>query len=157
METHKNNQTRKKNSKEKECPPGLIHRKSYVRKFSRGLMERGYTVKRDTGVQYRILPKHSSVYVKPGCIKPPVGFKNPGKLSGAMAKGKLKLHGYVYTNSERERHESLVSAISQYGYRSIIKKLKALLKFSKTTNLQAFRVFEQDTRWVINYLKQKQV
>ena len=154
MEAHINSQTRKKKSNEKECPPGLIHRKSYVRKFSKGLMERGYTVKRDTGVHYRILPKHSSVYVKPGCIKPPIGLKNPGKLSGAMRKGKLKLHGYSYINSEIERHKSLTSAISEYGYRSVLKKLKALLKFSKTTNLEAYRVFEQDMRWTLDHLKQ---
>ena len=79
-----------------KCPPGMISRKAYVRKFSKGLMERGYTVKRDTGVAYRIKPKHSSVFVKSGCVKKPGNVKNPGKLAGAMRKGELKKHGYAY-------------------------------------------------------------
>lgn len=131
-----------------KCPPGMISRKAYVRKFSRGLMERGYTVKRGTGIAYRIKPKHSSVYVKPGCIKKPGYVKNPGKLTGAMRKGELIKHGYAYTKSESERHDALKKAIYEFGALGVFRKLNAVARFSKYTHRDAYAVFKRDREWI---------
>jgi len=138
-----------------KCPPGMISRKAYVRKFSRGLMERGYTVKRDTGVEYRIKPKHSSVFVKSGCVKKPGNVRNPGKLSGAMRKGELKKHGYAYNISESERHEALKKAVYEFGALGVFRKLNAVARFSKNTHPEAYVVFKKDREWIQSHYQLK--
>jgi len=138
----------KSSSANAKCPPGMVSRKAYVRKFSRGLMEKGYTVKRDTGVAYRIKPKHSSVYVKPGCVKKQGHVNNPGKLTGAMRKGELKKHGYAFDLSESQRHEALKKAIYEFGALGVFRKLNAVARFSKYTNRPAYMAFKKDREWV---------
>ena len=135
-------------SKNIKCPPGMITRKSYVRKFSRGLMEKGYTVKRDTGLEYRIKPKHSSVYVKAGCVKKQGHVKFPGKLTGAMRKGELKKHGYAFDISESERHNALKKAVYEFGALGVFRKINAVARFSRYTNPAAYAVFKKDREWI---------
>ena len=146
-EGHKNNLTSKL-----RCPKGKIARHGYVRKFGNTVMRKGYTVKRVSGKKYHINPKRQSVYVKPVCVKDAFfkDIKHPssGKRPDIFEKGQLKKHGYVYTRTTEDRHESLTKAVKDFGARNVYRKLKLLITLSRQSVPNAARVFKEDKDWI---------
>lgn len=144
---------KKKNLTSKlQCPKGKVPRHGYIRKYGNTIMRKGYTVKRVTGQKYHINPKSQSVYVKPVCVKDPVfkHIKQPGsgKRSDIFERGQLKKHGYVYTKTTEDRHESLVKAVKDFGALNVYRKLKLLVKLSRYSVPQAAGIFREDRDWV---------
>lgn len=139
------------------CPPGMVERKGYVRKFGTDILEKGYTVHKSTGKDYRIFPEKQAVYVKPGCIKKHGATERiaPGDKFGILRKGELKKHGYVYTKSMSDRHEALKKAINEFKPIGVFHKLDAIAKLSKYTVPQASKVFKTDREWVASQYKLK--
>ena len=135
-----------------QCPKGKIPRHGYVRKFGNTVMRKGYTVKRVSGQKYHINPRRQSVYVKPVCVKDPFfkDIKQPdsGKRPDIFEKGQLKKHGYVYTRTTEDRHESLTKAVKDFGARNVYRKLKLLIKLSRQSVPNAARVFKEDKDWI---------
>ena len=141
-------------TRKEKCPPGKIERRGYVRKFASPLLKKGYTVKRGNGKQYRIYPKKTSVYVRPGCVKDRglPGTLGPGEKGiGPLRKGELKKYGYVYLKPEHVRHEALNKAIKEFGALGVYRKLDAVAKLSKLTAPQASRIFKQDRDWITRH------
>lgn len=131
----------------KACPPGQILRKAYVRRYKTNVRERGYTVKRGNQV-YRAYPKSSSTVVQAACVKDK-GL--PGKGPQAIAplrKGELKKYGYVYRNSDLNRHEALRKAVKEYGVLGVYRKLDAIAKLSSRTEPRISAIFKKDRDWV---------
>jgi hypothetical protein len=135
-----------------QCPKGKIARHGYVRKFGNTVMRKGYTVKRVSGQKYHINPRRQSVYVKPVCVKDPFfkDIKQPdsGKRPDIFEKGQLKKHGYVYTRTTEDRHESLTKAVKDFGARNVYRKLKLLITLSRQSVPNAARVFKEDKDWI---------
>jgi len=144
-------------SKREKCPPGKIERRGYVRKFGSSILRKGYTVKRATGRHYRVYPERSSVYVKAGCVKDRglPGKLGPGEGFGAMRKGELKKHGYVYSEAEHVRHEALNKAVKEFGALGVFHKLDAIAKLSKRTAPEASSIFKKDREWLTSHYKLK--
>jgi hypothetical protein len=142
-------------TRRKPCPEGKVERKGYVRKFGKEILERGYTVKKASGKAYRIHPAKESVYVKPSCIKDRglPGKVGPGEGFGALRKGELKKHGYVYERSRESRHEALKKAIGEFGALGVFRKLDVVAKLSKRTVPRAAAVFKDDRDWVRKHYK----
>ena len=144
------------------CPKGKIERHGYVRKFAPEVLRNGYTVHRATGKDYRVYPKRSSVFVKPGCVKDR-GLPGHGPTSGSpgtvgpLRKGELKKHGYVYIKPEHERHEALNKAVKEFGALGVFHKLDAIAKLSLRTAPEASKVFKNDRAWLTEHYKLKAV
>jgi len=115
-------------------------------------MRKGYTVKRATGKQYRIMPQKKSVYVEPMCVKdkgdPRVKAPGPGEGIGPLRKGELKKHGYVYVKDRHHRHDALRRAIKEFTPIGVYHKLDAIAKLSKYSVPKASRIFKEDREWV---------
>ena len=144
------------------CPKGKIERHGYVRKFAPSILRNGYTVHRASGKDYRVYPKRSSVFVKPGCVLdrglPGPGQAGPGSGNGSIGplrKGELKKYGYVFLKPEHERHEALNKAIKEYGALGVYRKLDAIAKLSMRTAPEASKVFTSDRRWLREHYKLK--
>jgi len=132
----------------KNCPPGMIRRKGYTRKYSTAVRQRGFTVKKSTGSKYHVVPTAKNMHVNSSCIKN-VGL--PGKsakLFGPLKKGELAKHGYSFKGSESERHAALRKAIDDYGKTSVYHKLNAVTKLTKRASPRASNVFSKDREWV---------
>jgi hypothetical protein len=140
----------KSGTRRRACPPGKVERRGYVRKFGEEILKRGYTVKKASGKAYRIHPEKEAVYVKPSCIKDRglSGKIRPGEGFGALRKGELKKHGYVYQSSSDSRHSALKKAIKEFGPLGVFRKLDAVTKLSKRTVPEASRVFKADREWI---------
>jgi hypothetical protein len=142
-------------TRRKECPPGKIERKGYVRKFGADILKRGYTVKKVSGKPYRIHPTKEAVYVKPSCIKK-LGLPTqpgPGERFGILRKGELKKHGYIYDSSQESRHNALKKAMKEFGALGVFRKLDAVAKLSKRRVPRAAQVFKADRDWIRNNYK----
>ena len=139
----------------KNCPAGYIRKKGYVRKYSTAVKERGYTVKKKNGKEYRIRPKASEMYVEPKCVK---NMGLPGKgpaLFGPLKKGELAKYGYSFRRSEAERHAALRKAIEEYGPTSVYHKLNAAAKLTKRAkNKKISQAFKEDSEWVTKQTRQ---
>lgn len=137
-----------RNLSRKNCPAGMIRKKAYVRKYSTAVKERGYTVKKKNGKEYRIRPKASEMYVESKCVK---NMGLPGKgpaLFGPLRKGELAKHGYSFRKSDAERHAALIKAIEEYGATSVYRKLDAVTKLFKHTHPSYSARFKADGEWV---------
>jgi Family of unknown function (DUF5771) len=134
------------------CPPGKIERHGYVRRFGKSILNKGYTVKRTHGKEYRIYPEKSSVYVKPSCVKDRglPGTVAPGQGFGPLRRGELKKHGYVFKEPEHERHEALNKAVKEFGPLGVFHKLDAIAKLAKRTAPEASKVFKEDLKWLMS-------
>ena len=153
----KNRQTRRnklyipsmKTLARKACPPGMIERKAYVRKYSTAVREKGFTVKRASGASYKIHPKANAATVKSKCIK---NTGKPGKgvpkSIGPLRKGELAKYGYSFRNPETGRHTALRRAVDAYGALGVYRKLDAVAKLSARTAPKASDVFEKDRIWI---------
>ena len=131
----------------RNCPPGMILRKAYTRKYSSAVRNRGFTVRKE-GRAYRVVPKAKSMFVEAGCIK---NVGNPGKgpkLFGPLRKGELAKHGYSYRLSNSERRGALKKAMNEYGVIGVYRKLNAVAKLSKRASPSASNVFSRDREWV---------
>jgi len=131
----------------RKCPPGEIRRKAYVRKYSTGVRERGFTVRRK-GQSYRAYPRSGSMIVKSACVKDK-GLPGKGPdLFGKLKKGELKKYGYVYRQTREARHSALRRAVKEYGPLDLFRKLDAVAKLTRRTVPEASRVFKSDREWV---------
>lgn len=131
----------------KVCPKGYILRKAYVRKYTTGVREQGYTVRRGSK-QFRAYPSSGSTIVKASCIKDRgLAGKGPQAI-GPLRKGELLKHGYVYRNPSDERHSALRKAVKEFGALGVYRKLNAVAKLSSRTEPQISKVFKADRNWV---------
>lgn len=135
----------------KACPPGMIERKAFSRKYSTAVRERGFIVRRASGTVYRVRPKTVRSSVGSTCVK---DIGNPGKATkkpiGPLRKGELSKHGYSYEHGEDVRHKALRHAVSEYGALGVFRKLNAVGKLSES-NPKARRAsdtFKRDRNWV---------
>lgn len=132
----------------KNCPAGMIRKKAYVRKYSTAVKQRGYTVKKRNGKEYRIRPKASEMFVESKCVK---NTGAPGKgpaLFGPLRKGELAKYGYSFRKSDSERHAALKRAIEAYGGMSVYRKLDVVTKLFKRTHPTYSARFKADREWV---------
>ena len=131
----------------KVCPKGYILRKAYVRKYTTGIRERGFSVHRGQKT-YRAYPTSDSTVVKASCIKDR-GLKGKGPQAiGPLRKGELRKYGYIYRKSSGERHAALRKAAKEYGALGVYRKLNAVAKLSSRTEPNISRVFKSDRNWV---------
>jgi hypothetical protein len=140
-----------KNISRKVCPPGMIERQPYVRRFSTAIRQKGYTVKKASGTTYRVYPKSGSTYVKAKCVKDlgkPGKGTETGATIGALRKGELKKHGYSSSKSEQARHTALRKAIDEFGALGVYRKLMAVTNYTIRTQPQKSRVYLEDAKWV---------
>jgi hypothetical protein len=132
----------------KNCPPGMIKRKDYERKYSTAVVARGYTVRRKNGTTYRVHPKQKETRVGARCIKdlgrPGAG---PSRI-GPLRKGDLKKHGYSFRSNSPSRHAALRKAVGEYGALDVFRKLGAVRTLVKRTLPAASHVYEKDEKWV---------
>jgi hypothetical protein len=131
------------------CPPGMIERKGYVRKYSNTVLKRGFTVRRNNGKVYRVNPKNKSMRVNASCIK---NTGKPGKgvprSIGPLRKGELSKHGYSFRLEKSERHAALRRAVDDYGALGVFRKLDAVAKLTKLTVPEASSVYKKDREWI---------
>ena len=134
----------------KKCPPGQVARAAYVRRFTSGIKQRGFTVKRKSGRTYRVYPKKTHTVVRSACIKDRglPGKAEPGKQIGPLRKGELKKYGYVYRFPTAQRHAALQKAVGEFGALGVYRKLNAVAKLSIRTAPAASEVFQADRNWV---------
>jgi hypothetical protein len=134
-----------------------VERKGYVRKFAPDIIQKGYTVKRHSGKDYRIYPERSTVYVKPSCVKDRglPGKLGPGEGFGPIRKGELKKHGYIYDESIEKRRDAIKDAIKEFGALGVFHKLDAIAKLSRRTVPEAAEVFRKDRDWLKSHYKLK--
>ena len=138
----------------KNCPAGMIRKKAYVRKYSTAVKQRGYTVKKKNGKEYRIRPKASEMYVESKCVK---NTGSPGKgpaVFGPLRKGDLAKHGYSFRRSNAERHAALHKAIDEYGIMGVYRKLNAVTKLFARTHPTYSKRFKEDREWVHRQTRQ---
>jgi len=128
----------------KACPPGMIERKEYARKYSTAILEKGYMTKKGL----RKIHKQSLSYVGPKCVKD-LGLPGKGKQSiGPLRKGELSKYGYSMTGSQDKRHAALKKAIEEYGALGVYRKLDAVSKLTERTIPEASKIYIEDKSWV---------
>jgi hypothetical protein len=131
----------------KVCPPGYLLRKAYVRRYTTGVREKGYTVHR-ADKTYKAYPKSGSTIVKASCI---VDRGKEGKGPQAIAplrRGELLKYGYSYRKPVEERHAALRKAEKEFGELGLFRKLDAVAKLATRTAPEASKVFKADRDWV---------
>jgi len=138
------------------CPPGMILRAPYTRKYSTAIIQEGFTRKNKSGKTVHINPsKKNVVHVKAKCIKD-TGKPGKGeKLIGVLKKGELHKYGYSIYNegtmnhkSESERHEALKKAVNVYGALNVYRKLDAVAKLTVRTIPEVSKIYTKDRDWV---------
>jgi hypothetical protein len=142
------------NRSRKVCPPGMILRSAYKRKFTKTIKKQGYVAKRGSKL-VRIYPSSHTSTVKATCVKDKglKGKSAPG--IGPLKKGELSKHGYHSKRPEAERHAALKRAVADYGGLATYRKLDAVTKLSLRSAPEAHKVFQADRNWVYNhYVKQ---
>lgn len=129
------------------CPPGQILRKAYVRKYSKTIRNKGYTVRRGDQV-YRAYPSGEGTVVKAACVKDKgLAGKGPEAIT-PLRRGELRKYGYIYRNPALERKEALRKAVKAYGALGVYRKLDAVAKLAKRTAPKAAKIFRDDRDWV---------
>jgi len=133
----------------KVCPPGMIERKEYSRKYSTAILSHGFSRKTKQGITSKVIPhKHSLSYVAPKCVKD-IGLPGKGKQSiGPLRKGELSKYGYSIADSDEKRHTSLKKAIKEYGALGVYRKLDAVAKLTVRTIPEASKKWRNDRDWV---------
>ncbi len=133
------------------CPPGMISRRAYTRKYSTAVRKQGFTVRRSTGRVYRVYPKAKEMLVESKCVKDlglPGKGPRSGKGIGRLRKGELKRYGYSFRLSESQRHAALQEAVKHYGATGVYRKLNAVAKLTMRTIPSAAKTFASDRNWV---------
>lgn len=133
----------------KACPPGMIERKEYARKYSTAVLQKGFTRKSKLGKITYVKPhKQSLAYVGSKCVKD-IGLPGKGKQSiGPLRKGELSKYGYSMREEETKRHSALRKAVDEYGALGVYRKLDAVAKLTFRSIPQASKVYEKDRNWV---------
>lgn len=133
----------------KACPPGMIERKEYARKYSTAIIQEGFTRKLKDGKIITVKPnKQSLVHVGAKCIKD-IGLPGKGnKTIGPLRKGELTKYGYSMLKSEEERHSALRKAVEKYGPVGVYRKLDAVSKLTFRSIPQASKIYTKDRNWV---------
>lgn len=150
------------------CPPGMIERKEYARRYSTAVLQKGFTKKSRAGKTIYVKPhKRSLAYVKPKCVKD-VGLPGKGTQKiGPLRKGELTKYGYeifqkdrngeyIFESdgkthkvvSEEKRHKALRKAVKEYGPLGVFRKLDAVAKLSARATSQGSKIWEKDRDWV---------
>ena len=132
----------------KNCPPGMIPRKSYVRKYSTAVLSKGFTVKKANGKAYHVQPTAKSMLIESRCIKNTSNPAKPATRFGRLKKGELSKYGYSFRGTESERHAALKKAVEEYGRLGVYRKLNAVAKLTKRTVPAAANVFSKDRNWL---------
>jgi hypothetical protein len=137
------------------CPPGMIERKAYKRKYRKSVRKKGFTVQR-SGTTYRVYPKAQSATIAATCVKD-TGKEGKGtyKSIGPLRKGELSKYGYSFREGTEKRHAALNKAIKAYGPLGVFRKLDAVYKLSENRIPRVAEVFKRDRNWV--YQKYKMV
>jgi hypothetical protein len=126
------------------CPPGMIERKEYARKYSTAVLKKGFTTRKGK----RFPHKSNLTYIGPRCVKD-TGLPGKGKQSiGPLRKGELSKHGYTMRESEELRHKALRKAIDEYGALGVYRKLDAVAKLTERTIPDASKIYSKDRNWV---------
>lgn len=152
----------------KACPPGMIERKEYARRFSTAVLKEGFTKRDRAGRTIRIKPhKRSLVYIGSKCIKDK-GLPGKGTQKiGPLRKGELTKFGYEIFKKDRKgkyefesdnkthkvvpeekRHAALRKAVREYGALGVYRKLDAVAKLSFRTTKQGSKIWTEDRDWV---------
>ena len=126
------------------CPPGMIERKEYARKYSTAIIKQGFSTRKGK----RFPHKKSLTLVNSKCVKD-VGLPGKGKQSiGPLRKGELSKHGYSMRETEENRHKALRKAIQEYGPLGVYRKLDAVAKLTERTIPEASKIYSKDRNWV---------
>lgn len=134
------------------CPPGMIERKGYTRKYSNSIRRKGFTVQR-SGTTYRIYPKTQGAAVGATCVKDTKKGRNVPKSIGPLRKGELSKYGYSFSDPSERRHEALKKAIEAYGALGVFRKLDAVFKLAENKNPRVAVIFKRDRDWVYSRYK----
>lgn len=131
------------------CPPGMIERKAYARRYSTAVLQEGFKKKSRSGKTIVVKPhKRNLTVVKRKCVKD-TGLPGKGeKKIGPLRKGELSRYGYTLKISEKERHKSLKKAVEKYGALGVYRKLDAVAKLTSRSVPEASKLFEKDRDWV---------
>ena len=139
--------TRKTLGLTKKCPPGMILRAPYRRRFRNTVRREGY-LKRVSGHTVRVHPKKNSTLVEATCIK---NRGLPGKQAlaiGPLRRGELIQFGYSFRLPMQTRRKALQKAVKKFGAIGVYRKLDAVAKLSKRTVPDAADVFAGDRDWI---------
>jgi len=133
----------------KACPPGMIERKAYGRRYSTAVLQEGFKKKTKSGKTITIKPhKHGFTHVNPKCVKD-TGLPGKGEDKiGPLRKGELSKYGYTLKIAEAQRHKALRKAIEEFGALGVYRKLDAVTKLTSRTIPEASKMFEKDRDWV---------
>jgi hypothetical protein len=135
----------------KACPPGMIERKEYARRYTTAVLAHGFSRKSKAGKISKIIPnKRSLSYVGPKCVKD-VGLPgkgNQGASIGPLRKGELTKYGYTITDTEEKRHKALKKAVEEYGALGVYRKLDAVAKLTVRTIPEASKKWASDRDWI---------
>jgi hypothetical protein len=155
--TRKNNETSKKaklvpsikSLSRKACPPGMIERKAYARRYSTAVLQEGFKKKTRSGKSITVKPhKRQLTRVDSKCVKN-TGLPGKGRESiGPLRKGELSKYGYTLKISLLQRHKALKKAINEFGALGVYRKLDAVAKLTSRTIPEASKQFEEDRDWV---------
>jgi len=133
----------------KACPPGMIERKAYARRYSTAVLAEGFKKKSRSGKTVTIKPhKRRLTLVESRCVKD-TGLPGKGEEKiGPLRKGELSKYGYTLKISEAQRHKALKKAIDEFGALGVYRKLDAVAKLTTRTIPEASKLFEKDRDWV---------
>jgi hypothetical protein len=133
----------------KVCPPGMIERKAYARRYSTAVLQEGFKKKTRSGRTVTIKPhKRGITIIQPKCIKD-TGLPGKGtQRIGPLRKGELSKYGYTLKISVSQRRKALKKAIDEFGALGVYRKLDAVSKLTSRTIPEASKEFEKDRDWV---------
>ena len=135
----------------KDCPPGQILRKAYVRRYSTAVRAKGFTVAKSNGRTYRVHPTNKNMLIESRCVKDmglPGKGPRSGKGVGPLRKGELAKYGYSFRTSDSQRHAALKKAVQEYTALGVYRKLDAVAKLTLRTAPNASKVFAADRDWI---------
>ena len=133
----------------KACPPGMIERKGYSRRYSTAILQEGFKKKTRSGRTIRVKPhKQRATIVESKCVKD-TGLPGKGtQRIGPLRKGELSKYGYTLKISESQRRKALKKAIDEFGALGVYRKLDAVVKLTSRTIPEASKLFEKDRDWI---------
>lgn len=141
----------------KECPKGYKLKRSYTRKISKNIMNRGYTVRRE-GQYYMAKPKVSEVHVPSSCVRDPKARQNNQSRKSGNTMNVLRgdrgliSKGYSFRLKDRKRYSALRRAVEAYGAATVVQKLDAAAKLA-TKYPDISDTFAKDRDWVRSHFR----
>jgi hypothetical protein len=141
----------------KVCPKGYKVKRSYTRKISKNIMNKGYTVRRE-GQYYMAKPKVSEVHVPASCVRDPKARLNSQSRKASnttnILRGERDLisKGYSFRLKDRKRYSALRRAVEAYGAATVVQKLDAATKLA-TKYPDVADTFAKDRDWVRTHFR----